>query len=704
MMNGHHHSYVQAAIDGEVARLASAQTGERNTALFSASAKLASLGCLEGEILRHLKPAAELIGLRGGELYATVKSGVKAGQASPRINAPKRNGIDFNGPESPPKRSEQVAPLQPGSDAGERTPTYPVAGNEGPPGAGDEERRHVYKLEGIPVRVKIKRRGGGYVNWYRLAGNRWQPKKPDGYIACPFTGAFDAFDPEFRTEPLYWPEGEKDCDTLSREGLAAFTFGGTGDGLPPDIDRYLEGRDIVILADNDVGGRKHAIKKAQRAHSASAASVRIVEFPELSEKGDVSDFLKTGSVGDLEQRVLQTKLCVPSDSAFNPASPTRRELVMCNLSDVTPEKIDWLWPGRLAVGKLTIVAGEPGLGKSQLAIYVASCITRGANWVGGGGPARRGRVLMLSAEDGLADTVRPRFDAAGGDPAMVSVIRATQCAGPDGETRGIFNLAADLSLLEAEIIRLGDVVLVIIDPLSSYMLNVDSHKNTDVRSILEPIGEMAERLKVAILATSHLSKGEGKAINRIIGSIAFVAAARAVFTVVADPEDETRRLLLSVKNNIAPAQQGLAFRLEQREVASGILGSAVMWDETAFVSVTADEVLSGVGNHASTKTDAVEFLQDILRGGPLPVREIELQAVEASLLADGKPIGQSKPFRMARDELGVKPQRSGGLGSQGRWVWALPDAKVPSPRYDAPVPDVGIIGPEGHLRNAEGSE
>jgi putative DNA primase/helicase len=701
MINGHHHSYIQAAIEGEVARLASAETGERNTTLFSASAKLASLGCREGEILRHLRPAAELIGLRGGELYNTVKSGVKAGYASPRTNVPQRDGIVSISPESRSKGSEQAPPRQPGSDAGERTPpTYSVAGNEGPPVSGDEERRHVYNLDGIPVRVKIKR-SGGYVNWYRLAGNRWQPKKPDGYIACPFTGVFDAFDSEFRTECLYWPEGEKDCDTLSREGLAAFTFGGTGDGLPPDIDRYLQGRDIVILADNDVGGRKHATKKAQRAHLASAASVRIVEFPELPEKADVSDFLKTRSVGDLEERAKQAKIWVPSDTAFEPASSARRELVMCNLSDVEPERIDWLWPGRLAVGKLTIVAGEPGLGKSQLAIYIASCITLGAEWVCSGGRAPRGRVLMLSAEDGLADTVRPRFDAAGGDPAMVSVIRATQCAGPDGVSRGTFNLAADLSLLEAEISRLGDVVLVIIDPLSSYMLNVDSHKNTDVRSILEPVSEMGERLRVAILATSHLSKGEGKAINRIIGSIAFVAAARAVFTVVADPEDETRRLLLSVKNNIASAQQGLAFRLEQREIAPGILGSAVMWDETASVSLTADQVLAGAGSHASTKTDAVEFLRDILSNGPVPVREIELQAVEASLLADGKPIGQSKPFRTAREELGVKPQRSGGLGSQGRWVWALPDAKVPPARYDAPVSDGGIIGSEGHLRNGE---
>ena len=128
-------------------------------------------------------------------------------------------------------------------------------------------------------------------------------------------------------------------------------------------------------------------------------------------------------------------------------SAVARELVTCNLSDVTAEKIDWIWPGRIAVGKLTLLAGEPGLGKSQVTLYVASTITRGTQWVASHDRARRGRVLMLSAEDGLADTVRPRFDAAGGDPAMVRIIRATRT----GPAHGTFNLAADLVLLEREI-------------------------------------------------------------------------------------------------------------------------------------------------------------------------------------------------------------------------------------------------------------
>jgi putative DNA primase/helicase len=552
------------------------------------------------------------------------------------------------------------------------------------------------------VRIKIKRRSGRYLNWYRVAsanGDGWQAGKPDDYESCPYTGKFDGFDPEFSADPLYWPEGEKDCDTLSRQGLPAFTFGGTGDGLPPNIDRYLEGREIIILADNDIGGKMHAIKKAERAHAAGAAAVRLVDFPELPVKGDVSDFLEVGNIKDLEDRVRQTVLWKPSIAPGDTETALARELVTCNLSDISPAKIDWIWPGRIAVGKLTILAGEPGLGKSQVALYVASTITRGAKWIGSVDQARRGRVLMLSAEDGLADTVRPRFDAAGGDPSMVSVIRAIR----SGPVHGTFNLAADLMLLEREISRHGNVELVIMDPLSSYMPNVDSHKNTEVRSVLEPISEMAERLKVGILATTHLSKGDGKAIYRVIGSIAFVAAARAVFTVVEDPEEEGRRLLLSVKNNIARAQPGLAFRLEQREVALGVVGSFVAWDENVEVKVTADQVLSGAGEQPSTKSDAVQFLLDLLANGPMPVRDLEQQAVEASLLAEGKPIGQSKPFRLARADLDIKSRRAGGLAGSGQWVWELTGSKVPLHRYDAQVHEVGTLETIGHLSDVKGS-
>ena len=112
-------------------------------------------------------------------------------------------------------------------------------------------------------------------------------------------------------------------------------------------------------------------------------------------------------------------------------------------------------------------------------------------------------------------------------------------------------------------------------------------------------------------------------------------------------------------------------------------------------------MLSGTASQPSTKNDAVEFLLNLLAIGPMAVRDIEEQAVDAGLLGEGKPISQSKPFRLARIELGIKPRRSGGLGSGGRWVWGLPGPKMPPDSYDAPIPDQGTLSSDGHLSDVD---
>jgi putative DNA primase/helicase len=401
---------------------------------------------------------------------------------------------------------------------------------------------------------------------------------------------------------------------------------------------------------------------------------------------------------------------IPGESSNSKPS---RALVTCNLSDIAPEKIEWLWPGRIAIGKLTLIAGEPGLGKSQVTLRIAAAVTTGDKWPGNENDyAPSGSIIILSAEDGLADTTRPRFDAAGGDPSRVRIVRAIEAKSGRGALQSSFNLASDLALLEAEIIRRGDVRLVIIDPVSSYMGKTDSHKNTDVRGVLEPIGSMAERLRVAVLAITHLSKGDGRAINRFIGSIAFVAAARAAFTVVTDPDDETglRKLFLQVKNNIAPPAPGLAFRLEQREVGEGIIASAVAWDSSP-VTISADEAMGAINSGSHTaKDDALEFLRDALGDGPVDVLEIEAQARNATMLSENKRLKESKPFRDAANTLGVVKKRV-GFGPGAKVQWALPDGEKDHrcplsiigalPGNRAPMDSEGTYGESGALFEAK---
>jgi putative DNA primase/helicase len=160
-------------------------------------------------------------------------------------------------------------------------------GDDGPPRQADELRRHEYLADRVPMRIKIKSSAGRYVNWYRVIADgipiAWQPKKPEDYQPIPYRSAtLDPFDPELIADEILWPEGEKDVDNLSDLNLPAFTFGGTGDGLPDGINQYLRGRRLVILADNDEPGRAHAEKKAAAAHAAGAASIKVVYFPELA--------------------------------------------------------------------------------------------------------------------------------------------------------------------------------------------------------------------------------------------------------------------------------------------------------------------------------------------------------------------------------------------------------------------------------------
>jgi putative DNA primase/helicase len=362
----------------------------------------------------------------------------------------------------------------------------------------------------------------------------------------------------------------------------------------------------------------------------------------------------------------------------------RRALITCRASEVTPEKIEWIWPGRIARGKHTTIAGDPGTGKSQVMISIIAAVTTGGKLPCGEGDAPLGSVIILAAEDGVADTIVPRLLAAGADLKRVHIVTSVRV---ENGTR-TFNLQADLDMLEQKIAAVGDVRLVCIDPISSYLGKVDSHKNAELRAVLEPVGRTAEHARVGILSVTHFSKGGAgaptKALYRFIGSIAFTAAPRAAFVVVEDPDDKNRRLFLHGKNNLAKPAQGLAFRLAQVLVGEerDIVASYVIW-ENQPVATTADEALGVGGKGQLTATDdATEFLRIILADGPVAVPNLEEEARAAGYLRPEQSISQSKPFRCARDALGIKPYQAKGVKARG-WFWALPQHQMPPNGSDA---------------------
>ena len=241
--------------------------------------------------------------------------------------------------------------------------------------------------------------------------------------------------------------------------------------------------------------------------------------------------------------------------------------------------------------------------------------------------------------------------------------------------RRSLNLRTDLAMLELAIKELSNVQLVIIDPISAFLGGVDANGNARVRELLQPLATLAARHGIAVVAITHPPKSlSPHPRDHFIGSIAFNAAARASYLVQSDPADENRRLLLQVKNNVAADPGTLAFRIMEREVKPGVVGSAVVWEETRS-NVTAREILA---RHArnTAMADAEAFLSALLEGDvAMQVADIEREARLAGLLRAGQPISQCKPLRDARIALKVKVTRE-GFGPGARWLWRIAGDQV----------------------------
>jgi len=288
------------------------------------------------------------------------------------------------------------------------------------------------------------------------------------------------------------------------------------------------------------------------------------------------------------------------------AAPLAEPALVC-LADVAPQPIRWLWPGRIALGKPTLIVGDPGLGKSFLTLWLAAQITTGREWPDDPlSVAPLGDAILLNAEDDAADTIRPRLDAAAADPSRVIALQGVRRIDPKGgpPALSLFTLHRDIPMLKAAIKKRPETKLVVIDPVSAFLGDVDSHNNSEVRALLAPLAQLAAEEGVALVIVSHLNKsGMGKAVYRTTGSLAFPAAARAVWAVTRDQEDDKRRLFLPIKNNIAEDQGGLAFR---------IIDGALEWEPDP-VAIRADEAMAGTAERDAEQRrgvvgDAVDFL------------------------------------------------------------------------------------------------
>ena len=263
---------------------------------------------------------------------------------------------------------------------------------------------------------------------------------------------------------------------------------------------------------------------------------------------------------ELSNRILLAAEESDLEAANKTGTPQRTTAVVIDASTVTPKPINWLWPGRMALGKLSILAGDPGGGKSTVTCDMAARVSTGTCWPDNVfAEAPRGTVIMLNCEDDIEDTIVPRLNKHAADLTKIKFIPCVTDA-LNGNRERQMNLADDMRAIEAVVEQVGDCKLIVIDPITAHMGDVDSNCNAEVRGILAPWSAFAAKHGIALLGISHLNKGNGAAMYRTMGSLAFVAAARSAWCVTKDKADQERRLFLPIKNNIGPDVHGLSFR------------------------------------------------------------------------------------------------------------------------------------------------
>jgi hypothetical protein len=308
-----------------------------------------------------------------------------------------------------------------------------------------------------------------------------------------------------------------------------------------------------------------------------------------------------------------------------------------------------------------LLDGDPGLGKSTLALDISARVTRGWRMPPGSreDPGRKpGGVLLLSAEDDLERTIRPRFDAAGGDALRVTTLEAIRIG--DEENPPI--LPWDLVLVEGTIVQKG-IVLVVVDPLFAYLdSEIDAHKDQDVRRCLHRLKLLAQRTGVAILVIRHLNKlTGGPALYRGGGSIGILGAVRSALIVGCDPNNPETKVLASNKSNLGLSPKSLSYTLES--VSKDI--ARIAWG--GEVDLGPDDILNRPQGRYKMATweQCVETVKEILDGGRLDSEQLEERCKEMGF--------SERSVKEARKKLKIKPEKD---PLTGKWMVSLPKGNI----------------------------
>jgi hypothetical protein len=476
---------------------------------------------------------------------------------------------------------------------------------------------------------------------------------------------------EGQTEAVF-VEGEFDVLALIQAGILNVVS--VPDGAPPagskPSDRKFEYlvncakelaplRKIILAVDNDAPGKTLAAELARRL---GPERCWFVTWPDGCK--DANDVLCKHGAAVLRACIEAAQPWPVEDGA----NDTQRDeksapCTLTDMSDLVEQPVQWLWPGRIPLGKLTVLDGDPGLGKSLITLDLAARVSTGRAMPDGGSEHLhnpRG-VILLSAEDDAVDTIRPRLRVAGADLTRVAI--PSEVPDGDGTTRAPH--IGDIDALRYAIHK-KDAALVVIDPLMAYLPEErNSHHDQDIRRALAPLCALAAETGAAIVVVRHLNKtSQGNPLYRGGGSIGIIGAARAGLLVAVDPAEAERRVLASTKANLAPAAVSLSYRVI--EARPGV--AAIEWcgqsDHTAAALLAA---ASDPAETATERGEAAAWLKAMLADGPVSAKTLRKEAEDA---------GYSwRTVQRTQDPLGIIATKS---GFHGGWEWRLPVKAAPT--------------------------
>lgn len=464
---------------------------------------------------------------------------------------------------------------------------------------------------------------------------------------------------EAETKTLLIVEGESDCWSLWYAGYAALGIPGASNVRPLLAEHVEDFERIIVVSEPDSAGAKFPALVSDRLHEVGFAGRIHTLYIGASGFKDISAmWIDDPDVARFRERFEVALNGAPALTAETLKKSSSAETLGRLASSIKPEPVEWLIEGFVPLGKLTLLAGDPGQGKSLVTTELTARVSRGDCWLDG--PAcQRGNVVILSAEDGASDTIVPRLQAANADLSRIRI----------SGVENLISLPGEIKKLE-DVIKHGNVRLIVVDPLNSFLgENINPHQDASVRRALAPLAALAGKTNAAVLVVFHLNKDSGRegkaALYRPTGSIGFVAAARAAFLLAPNPSDANQRMLALLKFNLGPPPPSWAFEIRAYNFeADGQTISTARIEWVGESNLSADDLLrpTSRGPRPDKLEAAKAFLSEMLEdeewhpSGPI------IDAAKASGVA-------YRTLTDARSGLGIL-HRKGGFG--GGWDWALP--------------------------------